>query len=622
MLLPSWACHDACMEVAEILMKSSHYEESRPFLVEATQAMPENAAAYFRLGNTFFGLNEYDLAARHYYEAIKRSDKNDVQFLSKVHINMGIALESLGNLPAAEREYVKAAEMTTDHHRIHKLLGSVRYALGQYEEAADALEHALRYELLFYICFGIVSKNCPSIFCRIVPDFADAWTDLGCVRIALGDKKEAIRCFKMALASEEDNLEAHFNLGNLLREMAKPKESIEHYDFVLDQYPSNTLALLGKAVAISMLAENSTNSIFRGEAVQCLRKSIELCKEDDALVIEIQRLCKLVKQSATRIQISNQLSVIEDAFEDGGTPHTSRETHPYADTGPAENSDAQCDSRPSRTSDAPSQVTMSRSVSMQSIQSGIHPTDRSFDRLRQWNPPRQVSRSEFSAQAVDAIESVLGQNAVDHVLSKIDVNLLQTLQPLTTLTFESLKILMNTPKSRSNSPSKHVRSKITRKIHSDDLLEILEHLIRPRSPQHLTELAMSTLQRRVFPILDVQGNGYLNFSIIAAMLAIFVDAPGRERLGYAYRLLMSRTADSSTGESLITRADSIEYMASLKAAFELEHNKRLLVQVCDSNDNSSLTQGSRFVMYEKFSKDIETFFQEYQVFPLLCNPFD
>ena len=75
-------------------------------------------------------------------------------------------------------------------------------------------------------------------------------------------------------------------------------------------------------MALSMLAENSTNSIFRGEAVQCLRKSIELCKEDDALVIEIQRLCKLVKQSATRIQISNQLSVIEDAFEDGGTQHT------------------------------------------------------------------------------------------------------------------------------------------------------------------------------------------------------------------------------------------------------------------------------------------------------------
>lgn len=145
MLLPSWACHAACMEVAEILIKLSHYEEARPFLVEATRAMPENAVAYFRLGNTFFGLNEYDTAARHYYEAIKRSDKNDADFLSKVYINMGIALESVGNLPAAEREYAKAADMATDHHRIHKLLGSVRYALGRYDEAADALEHALRY---------------------------------------------------------------------------------------------------------------------------------------------------------------------------------------------------------------------------------------------------------------------------------------------------------------------------------------------------------------------------------------------------------------------------------------------------------------------------------------------
>lgn len=147
MLLPSWACHTACMDVAEILIKSSRFEEARPFLVEATRAMPENAVAYFRLGNTFFGLRDFDTAARHYYEAIKRSNKDDKDFLSKVHINMGIALESLGNLPAAEREYAKAAEMSPDHHRVHKLLGSVRYALGQYDEAAAALEHALRYEL-------------------------------------------------------------------------------------------------------------------------------------------------------------------------------------------------------------------------------------------------------------------------------------------------------------------------------------------------------------------------------------------------------------------------------------------------------------------------------------------
>lgn len=154
----------------------------------------------------------------------------------------------------------------------------------------------------------------------------------------------------------------------------------------------------------------------------------------------------------------------------------------------------------------------------------------------------------------------------------------------------------------------------------DDLLGILQRLIKPRSPRHLTELALSTLQRRVLPILDVGGNGFLNFGIVVAMLAIFVDAPGRERLGHAYRLLMSRTAHSSTGESLITKADSIEFMASLKVAFERDHNKRLLVEVCERNDNSSLAQGSRYVMYEKFAKDIDTFFSEFEVFPLLCNP--
>lgn len=424
----------------------------------------------------------------------------------------------------------------------------------------------------------------------------------------------------MALASDEDNLEAHFNLGNLLREMSKSKEAVEHYDRVLKQDPCNPLALLGKAVALSMIAEKSSNDDYRRKAVGCLRKCLNLCREEDVLRVEIQRLCKLVKGSATARQISNQLSVVEDAFEDGSALKVPRENgSPSERENTAGISSGQGNSRPSKVSDAPSQ-SMSRTMSMASVQSGIHPSDRSYDRLCHWNPMNQVIVADFSGPVTDLIKKMLGEDGVQNILAKLDVPLLQTLQPLTTLTFESLKHMVSTPPSHATSPSKQNKSKVVRKIHAKDLLGILEHLIQPRSPPHLTSLALGTLQKRVFPILDVEGNGLLNLSIVVAMLSIFVDASGRERLGYAYRLLMTRTAYNSGGENLITRSDSVEFLASLKAVFEREHNKRLLVQVYESNNRDSLTQGSRFVMYEKFTRDMEAFFSEFEVIPLLCNP--
>jgi len=113
------------------------------FLVSALQACPEDSLAHFRLANAHFALCEFDKASRLYFEAMKRTESDD-PLLVKIHINMGISLESQGLLTAAEREYSKAAKMAPNHPRVFKLLGSARYAAGDLQGALTSLEHSLK----------------------------------------------------------------------------------------------------------------------------------------------------------------------------------------------------------------------------------------------------------------------------------------------------------------------------------------------------------------------------------------------------------------------------------------------------------------------------------------------
>lgn len=148
-LLPPWARHAAHMEIGERLSQHDMYEEALRSYKEAAAAWPEDPLARFRLGNAHFALFQFHDASRSYFDALRRCNEGD-PLLVKVHINMGISLESEGLMEAAEREYGRASMLAPNHPRVHKLLGSARYACGDYNGAAEALKKALE-----YVCFRV-----------------------------------------------------------------------------------------------------------------------------------------------------------------------------------------------------------------------------------------------------------------------------------------------------------------------------------------------------------------------------------------------------------------------------------------------------------------------------------
>lgn len=245
-----------------------------------------------------------------------------------------------------------------------------------------------------------------------------------------------------------------------------------------------------------------------------------------------------------------------------------------------------------------------------------HPTDRSYDRLCRWHPPTRVVEEDFCEEVCKVIGAALArERAVEHTLGKLDVPLLQTLQPLTSLTFDALMTATYGARSSQSSPTKMRRKKCIREIHFHEFLEMILHLVRTRAPEHLVRATLMTLEHRVLPILDVRGTQHINFPVVMAMLAMLVDAPGRDRLVYAYRLLMARTTNSANGESLATKSDVVELMASLMAVFGLEHKRNVLQSAVSAN-----VRNSAIIMTEKFTEDMEKYWPEYELLPLLANP--
>jgi predicted O-linked N-acetylglucosamine transferase (SPINDLY family) len=106
--------------------------------------------------------------------------------------------------------------------------GHALRAVGRLDEAAGALERAI----------------------RLKPDYFIAYNNLGMVRRAQGRLADAVACYRRALAIAPRLIAAQVNLGNALREMGALAESAEVYRRLVQVAPSNADAHAGLGVVL------------------------------------------------------------------------------------------------------------------------------------------------------------------------------------------------------------------------------------------------------------------------------------------------------------------------------------------------------------------------------------
>ena len=115
------------------------------------------------------------------------------QNISQIHFNLALAHERRGDLPEAEKEYLKALETNAFSVTLRNNLGYVQYRLQKYDEALNSFQQAIEVE----------------------PSFAPPYHNAALIFTARDNPERAIRLYIEALNRDPDMYQSYLNLGEL-----------------------------------------------------------------------------------------------------------------------------------------------------------------------------------------------------------------------------------------------------------------------------------------------------------------------------------------------------------------------------------------------------------------------
>jgi protein O-GlcNAc transferase len=234
--------------------KKSYYNSAIQYLKKALQIEPENADAYFVLGNAyaFQGSNFLD-EARDCYQNCLQITPNHVASYN----NLGNIFKEKEKYDEAIDCFQKALELDPDQDDTLYNLGNALQVKGLFDEAITCYEKAL----------------------RLNPNDSEIFYNLGMAFKEKGVLNKAIVCYQNAVKLTPDYADAHFSLGYALMEQGQLQAAVEHYHISLRINPDSSGALrnLGNCFTYQGKAL---------EAERCYRQAMQR-NPDDWLVHEV-----------------------------------------------------------------------------------------------------------------------------------------------------------------------------------------------------------------------------------------------------------------------------------------------------------------------------------------------
>ncbi|MDJ0666791.1 MAG: tetratricopeptide repeat protein [Desulfobacterales bacterium] len=243
------AVQNLCREGSALAIRGE-YKEALKYFREAVENSPEDAEAWFGLGNCYVGLDQPGEAIAAYQQVIAQDPENaNAHFvlgryyltleryseavaafeeaigLKTDHIlaryHMGLAYGQLGRHAEERRVYAELIDLAPDFLPAHFRMGIVCNKLGLYPQALAAQQAAL----------------------QIKPDFAPSHYGLGLVYGNLGDRERETGAFKEALRINPDFAPAHYSMGLIYLENGKRDAALSQYKILkrLDEDIANQL---------------------------------------------------------------------------------------------------------------------------------------------------------------------------------------------------------------------------------------------------------------------------------------------------------------------------------------------------------------------------------------------
>ncbi len=183
--VPSQAQLDSLLEH----YKQGRFNDAEKIATAISQEYPNHHFAWKVLG-AIFGKTGRELEALHAKQTAVELSPQDAE----AYYNLGNTLIELGRLDDAKASYNQAIALKPDHAEAHYNLGNTLLELGRLEDAEDSYNQAI----------------------ALKPDHAEAHSNLGDVYIGIGKHIKAVECFEKVLElSSEDSLGATLKLASL-----------------------------------------------------------------------------------------------------------------------------------------------------------------------------------------------------------------------------------------------------------------------------------------------------------------------------------------------------------------------------------------------------------------------
>jgi len=168
-------------------------------------------------------------------------------YSSILHNICGAIYVELGQLEASVKAYNKAISIMPDYADAYYNMGIALKAQGKQDESIEAYRKAL----------------------AIKPDYADACNNLGNTLNEQGKFDEAITFYKRALAIKPDYAETYFNMGRALKDQGKLEEAIKANNKALAIKPDYAEAYYTMGIALKAQGKQD-------ESIEAYRKALAI----------------------------------------------------------------------------------------------------------------------------------------------------------------------------------------------------------------------------------------------------------------------------------------------------------------------------------------------------------
>ena len=213
---------DAYYNLGNVLHKQGKLEEAVEAYKKLISIKPDNAEAYLNIGNVLHEQGKLEEAVSNYNKAISIKPE-----YADAYNNLGNALKNQGKLEEAIEAYNKVLSIKPDTDTYYNM-GNALKEQGKLDEAVEAYNKAI----------------------SIKPDYAEAYNNMGIALQDQGKPEEAIKAYTKTFSIKPEYVDAHYNMGNVLYEQGRLEEAIKAYKKALSIKPEYVDACNNMGIAL------------------------------------------------------------------------------------------------------------------------------------------------------------------------------------------------------------------------------------------------------------------------------------------------------------------------------------------------------------------------------------